>query len=335
MAAHDLTQVFGLNAVQSNKYPSPVSKLACTSSAALNLWYGELYAVATGRKVPSQTDITSFWTPPVDLALIQQLAPAVREHHHKPAAAPVQSALSKHQGISQKDYIKNETAELSQLQKQKDYNDWQTTLKKQSNMIKGVATWVPYYLQKYQINTIPRISAFLGNTAIECNYFTTFEESEWFISFKSLHAAHGTEFPTAKSAEGYLENPQAVANYVYSDQFHRTLGNGPFGNGNGWKYRGRGIIQLTGLANYKDFSKDTGVDAVSNPDLLFEPQYAILSAFWFWDKHHLNDEADNYNFLRISQVINGQRHPLGWADREKYRDLSARYIIERMLSNVH
>jgi len=184
------------------------------------------------------------------------------------------------------------------------------------------------------ITTIPRISCFLGNAAVESAAFTTFEEDQRFTHASALMNAHKAAFPTEKSTDGYLGNPQAVANRAYSSEFQPSLGNGRFGNGNGWKYRGRGIFQITGLYNYTLFSKFTGIDAVSNRDILLQPEGAVASAFWFWNSNNFNHLADVYMFQQIGARINGTNPPYKWLEREQYRTFSAARIIERMLSGV-
>jgi hypothetical protein len=92
------------------------------------------------------------------------------------------------------------------------------------------------------------------------------------------------------------------------------MGNGSEASGEGWKYRGRGLIQCTGKSNYQAFSQSAGVDAVSNPDALAQPALAALSAGWFWDSKGLNSYADRSDFLTITKRINGGTN--GQDDRE-------------------
>ena len=83
--------------------------------------------------------------------------------------------------------------------------------------------------------------------------------------------------------------------------------------GDGKRFKGRGLIQITGRHNYTALSCDLGVDFVGDPSLLKEPEYAVRSAFWFWDRHRLNDLADRGDYLAITKRINGGTN--GWADR--------------------
>jgi putative chitinase len=338
--ADDLWQVFGIHSghgIKQNPLTAPaarVAKISCIDSADFNLWYGQLYAAARGLKPPGQSNICSFGIPTIDVELLQQISPPVSEHHHKPPPVPKVSSLAIHQGVNQKGYIKKEQAERAQQQNQADYKNWQSALQTQRQMIESIAKWMPLYLHRFDVMTIPRISCFLGNAAVESAAFTTFEEDQRFTHASALMNAHRAAFPTEKSTDGYLGNPQAVANRAYSSEFQPSLGNGPFGNGNGWKYRGRGIFQITGLYNYTLFSKFTGIDAVSNPDMLLQPEGAVASAFWFWNFNNLNHLADVYMFQQIGAQINGTNPPYKWLEREQYRTFSAARIIERMLSVV-
>jgi putative chitinase len=290
----------------------------------VNLWYGQLYAAATGRKAPGPGDLVRFFTPPVDAPLLRQIAPAPahhphRAHHPHAPAAPAVPATA--QTVPPPPAKAVATAAQNALEKQE-----QTML--------SIAEWIPKYIHQYQVDTIPRISAFLGNAAVESAGFTKFEEDLYFTHEAALRSAHRAAFPTEKSTDGYLRNPEALANRVYCSEFHPSLGNGPFGNGNGWRYRGRGIIQITGLTNYRQFSEYSGIDAVGNPDILANPEGAVVSAFWYWKSKGLNKFADSYVFEELGRTINGVTPPYAWADRERYRLYSARRIIERMLADV-
>jgi putative chitinase len=110
-------------------------------------------------------------------------------------------------------------------------------------------------------------------------------------------------------AEQYAQNPEKIANKVYAGR----MGNGDEASGDGWKYHGRGLIQLTGKDNYVHFNRDSGVDCVSNPDLLCTPEFAALSAGWFWSTHGLNQISDTGDWVTITKRINGGT--LGLDDR--------------------
>ena len=103
------------------------------------------------------------------------------------------------------------------------------------------------------------------------------------------------------------------------------LGNTPQADGDGQKYKGRGLIQLTGLANYKDYKKYCGFDVVADPKLLAKPVGAIRSSMWFWKTKGLNELADKDDFLSITKKINGGIN--GLSDRKKYLERANKAIV--------
>lgn len=111
-----------------------------------------------------------------------------------------------------------------------------------------------------------------------------------------------------------LGNDNYLSKYD-TGQLAKNLGNTPEKDGDGQKYRGRGYIQITGLANYKELSKDTSIDFVKNPELLEQEPNAILSALWFWNKRKLNQFADLDDIKTITKKINGGYN--GFDDRKK------------------
>ena len=96
------------------------------------------------------------------------------------------------------------------------------------------------------------------------------------------------------------------------------MGNGDESSGEGWKYRGRGFIQLTGKNNYTELSEDTGIDYVNNPDLLLNEADAMIAALWFWNKRNLNKYADQNNIKEVTRRINGGYN--GLAHRQELLD---------------
>ena len=108
-----------------------------------------------------------------------------------------------------------------------------------------------------------------------------------------------SRFPDIDTAEKYAHNPEKLANKVYAGRLGNTE------EGDGWKYHGRGLIQLTGRDNYRNCGQALGIDLISNPELLAEPSGAALSAGWFFNKHGLNQLADIGDFVLMSKRING------------------------------
>ena len=162
--------------------------------------------------------------------------------------------------------------------------------------------------QKYEINTPQRQAAFIGQCAHESGNFKVLQENLNY-SAKGLMATWSSRFPDMDTAERYERQPEKIANKVYA---RADMGNTD--DGDGWKYRGRGVIQLTGKNNYRTCGEALGLDLVVNPDLILEPQYACLSAGWFWNKRGLNTLADANDIETITKRVNGGLH--GLLDRQ-------------------
>jgi putative chitinase len=154
--------------------------------------------------------------------------------------------------------------------------------------------------EKYSIDTTKRQAAFIGQCMHESAGFKTLNENLNY-SAKALMATWPSRFPNEETANEYARQPEKIANKVYGGR----MGNDVESSGEGWKYRGRGIKQLTGKENYERCGAGLGVDLVENPDLLLEPKYAALSAGWFWNKHNLNDLADKGDIETMTKRING------------------------------
>lgn len=153
---------------------------------------------------------------------------------------------------------------------------------------------------KWEINTPDRFAAFAGQLAHECAEFTHLEENLRY-SAKRMTEVWPKRFPTEKSAEPYAFNPQALANKVYASR----MGNGPEESGDGWLYRGRGPIQLTGFENYDAYGSLIGVDLVAHPEKMLMPAIGIAAAGAFWKRHGCNEFADTGNHAAITRAING------------------------------
>lgn len=170
---------------------------------------------------------------------------------------------------------------------------------------------------EFEINIPQRIAAFIAQTSHESGGYTMLTENLnyraatlaacWPNRFAELgpnkkpkRTEKGALIPT-KLAESIAGKPELIANLVYSGR----MGNGPAESGEGWKYRGRGLKQLTGKYNYEKCGKDLGVDFVGNPDLLLEPVYAARSAGWFWKSNNLSPFADSGDIEGMTKKING------------------------------
>ena len=153
---------------------------------------------------------------------------------------------------------------------------------------------------KYGINTPVRQAAFIGQCQHESGNFKILEENLHY-SPGALLRVWPSRFPDVVTAEKYGNNPQAIANKVYGGR--ADLGNTE--DGDGWKFHGRGVIQLTGRSNYTVCGQAIGQDLVNHPELLLEPEYACMSAGWFFNKRNLNDLADNEDWTTMTKRING------------------------------
>jgi len=179
--------------------------------------------------------------------------------------------------------------------------------------------------QEFEIDTLERIAAFIAQTAHESGGYTMLTEN---LNYKAATLAacwpnrfavlgvdkkpvkeNGKLVPTAV-ANSIAGKPELIANLVYSAR----MGNGPAESGEGWKYRGRGLKQLTGKDNYTRCGQALGVDFVGNPDLLLEPLYAARSAGWFWKSNNLSKFADVEDLEGMTKKINGGL--IGIADRK-------------------
>jgi len=164
--------------------------------------------------------------------------------------------------------------------------------------------------EKYDISTPKRQACFLGQVMHESGSFK-FTKENLNYSAKALMATWPSRFPDLEIASQFERQPEKIANKVYSGRMGNTE------DGDGAKYIGRGLIQVTGKENYTHCGEALGLDLVANPQLLEEPRYAALSAGWFWNKKGLNalaDEGTKDSFEVMTKRINGGL--LGLDDRK-------------------
>ena len=172
---------------------------------------------------------------------------------------------------------------------------------------------------KYDISTPARQASFIGQCSHESGNFRILEENLHY-SAAGLMRVWPSRFPNLEVANQFAGNAEKIANKVYAGR----MGNGDEESGDGWKYHGRGLIQLTGKDNYANCGSGIGVDLVGDPDRLLDPQYAALSAGWVWNKKGLNDLADTGDYETMTKRINGGT--LGLDDR-KAKIAKAREIL--------
>ena len=165
--------------------------------------------------------------------------------------------------------------------------------------------------ERFGIFTHNQQATFIGQCGHECGNFRILEEN---LNYKAvtLMKLWPKRFPTLEVANGYAGNPKKIANQVYSSR----MGNRDENSGDGYRFRGRGCIQLTGHSNYFHAGKALGIDFVANPDLVGTAKYAALTAGWFWDTHKLNAPADALDHAKVTKIINGG--VIGLEDRIKH-----------------
>jgi putative chitinase len=169
-------------------------------------------------------------------------------------------------------------------------------------------------LPKYGINTPRRVAHFISQCAHESNNFRSLEENLNY-SADALARVFPRYFgPGKRDAAAYARNPEKIANYVYMDQF-RTAKMGNINEGDGWRFRGRGLKQLTGRDNYTRFGKSVGMTAEEAAEYVATEKGAIESACWFWDTNKLNTIADTDDVVKMTKRINGG--DIGLADRQQ------------------
>jgi putative chitinase len=191
-----------------------------------------------------------------------------------------------------------------------------TQFKKLFPLCKEPEAWVSAMNEvfpKYGIDSNNRIAAFIAQCGHESGGWTVFSEN-LFYGVSALESLFGKYFSKAgRNAADFAKKPEKIANVIYASR----MGNGNTESGDGWKYRGRGPIQLTGKSNYASFSKDMGVDVVTNPDLVStDKKIALMSAIWFWNKNSLNALADTGDIKAMTKKINGGY--IGLQDRIKH-----------------
>lgn len=169
------------------------------------------------------------------------------------------------------------------------------------------------------ITTPARVAAFLAQAGHESQQLMRLEENLVYTSAEQIVRIFRSDFDGDRNraispaeladAQRFVRNPEALANRVYANQ----NGNGDEASGDGWRYRGRGIFQITGRANYRICSIAICADAdtlLVNPEFLADPDYACMAAAWYWAEHDLNALADRGAFEEITRRINGGTHGL-------------------------
>lgn len=168
----------------------------------------------------------------------------------------------------------------------------------------------------YEIsNTNERLAAFLAQVGHESGGFNAVKENLNYGA-KGLRTTFGKYFPTDELAKQYERQPEKIANRVYANR----MGNGPESSGDGWRYCGRGLIQLTGKDNYTRFAKALEIPIEECVAYMETPDGACSSAGWFWDNNKLNVYCDRGDFIGLTKRINGGT--IGLADRQHHYEVA-------------
>ena len=163
--------------------------------------------------------------------------------------------------------------------------------------------------ERFDISTPERQAGFIGQCQHESGNFKRVRENLNYSAhaLKSMFGKHRISHEDADKygrTDDHAADKRMIANCIYGGEWGaKNLGNTE--PDDGWNYSGRGVIQLTGRANYQQLSDAVGVDFVASPHLLEQPEYAILSAGWFWDSKKLNQYADQQDWLTVTKRING------------------------------
>ena len=166
-------------------------------------------------------------------------------------------------------------------------------------------------LPQYEINTPDRIAAFLAQCAHESGGFVFIKENLNY-RWQSLRKVFPKYFPTDALAQQYEKQPQKIANRVYASR----MGNGPEESGDGWRFCGRGLIQVTGRDNYSWFAASLQISPEEASEYMETFEGAAQSACWFWESNNLNQWADKRDILTLTKRINGGT--IGLEDRKKH-----------------
>lgn len=204
--------------------------------------------------------------------------------------------------------------------------DFNFTKEKLAQMLPGnqyISFWheaLCKILPDYDINTVPRVAAFMAQTGHESGGYKALKEN---LNYRAvtLRKVFPKYFPTDELANAYAQKPEMIANRVYGGR----MGNGDEHSGDGFRYCGRGLIQLTGKDNYTRFAESIETPVEELPEFLATFEGAVQSACWFWESNNLNQWADSGDMLTLTKRINGGT--IGLEDRIKHYE-HACHVLE-------
>jgi putative chitinase len=174
--------------------------------------------------------------------------------------------------------------------------------------------WLPHLnraMADHNIGSSIRIATFLAHVAVESGEMRTLVENMNYSAGRLMEVWPG-RFPTAQIAAPYAHNPEKLGSFVYANR----LGNGAPPSGDGFRFRGRGLLQATGRDHYTEAGKALNIDLLAQPELLEQPPLASAEAGWWWQRGNLNSIADTGNLKQSTIKINGGLN--GYPDRVAY-----------------
>jgi len=193
-------------------------------------------------------------------------------------------------------------------------------LKTKASVLEGYLEPLNTVAEYYEMNVNPaRLAGFLAQTAHESGGYNFIKENLNY-SAKGLRGTFGKYFPNDEIANQYAKKPERIANRVYANR----MSNGPEESGDGYRFCGRGLIQLTGRANYTKFAQDLSMSLEDTVAYLETPNGAVASAGWFWDNNKLNQYCDSGDFVTLTKRINGGT--IGLEDRKHHYELAMHYL---------
>jgi len=189
-----------------------------------------------------------------------------------------------------------------------------------SSILEGYLEPLNTVAEYYEMNANPaRLAGFIAQTAHESGGYTTIKENLNY-SAKGLMGTFKKYFPSDDIANQYAKKPERIANRVYANR----MSNGDESSGDGYRFCGRGLIQLTGRANYTKFANDLGMSLEETVAYLETPNGAVSSAGWFWDNNKLNQYCDSGDFVTLTKRINGGT--IGLEDRKHHYEIAMHYL---------
>ena len=193
--------------------------------------------------------------------------------------------------------------------------------KTKTSVLEGYLEPLNTVAEYYEMNENPaRLAGFLAQTAHESGGYTTIKENLNY-SAKGLMGTFKKYFSSEDLANQYAKKPEKIANRVYANR----MKNGDESSGDGYRFCGRGLIQLTGRDNYTKFANDLSMSLEDTIAYLETPNGAVASAGWFWDNNKLNQYCDSGDFVTLTKRINGGT--IGLEDRKHHYELAMHYLI--------